>query len=60
MQVFHSSPFELFSLFIILLALANGRFCQSDAHYCCSFKTAGNSVIKSIHVVRKKTLADGS
>ena len=58
--LFHSSPFHLFSLFVILFALANGRFCQGNLNYCRSFKTTGNGIIKSIHVVREKTLADGS
>ena len=60
LKSFHSSPFHFFSLFVILLALTNGRFCQGDANHCCTFKTTGNSIIESIHVVREKTLADGS
>lgn len=28
--------------------------------YCRPIKTAGNGIIESVHVVRKKTLADGS
>ena len=58
--LFHSSPFHLFSLFVILFALTNGRLSEGNLNHCRSFKTTGNGIIKSIHVVREKTLADGS
>ena len=57
---YHSSVFHFLALFVILLALANGRFSQSNPNHCCPFETSGNSIIESIHVVREKTLADSS
>ena len=45
---------------VILLALACRRLCQGDLYNCCTFETAGDGIVESIHVFGKESLADGS
>ena len=57
---FHSSVFHFLTLTIILLALTGGRFSKTNTANGCSIEAARNSSIKSIHVMRQETLADGT
>ena len=47
-----SPPFHLFSLSVVLFALACRRFGESYFHYCCSTEATSYCHIKSIHIVR--------
>ena len=53
--LFHSSPFHLFTLLVILLTLASGRCGEGYLDYGGTRKTAGDGIIEGIHVVGKET-----
>ena len=55
---FLPSPLHLLTLFVVLLALANRRLGQSDAHHDRPFKAAGNGIVESVHVLGEEPLTD--
>ena len=58
--LFHSSIFHFFPLLVILLAFACWRLSEGNLYDSSMLKAAGDGVVKSIHVLRKESLADSS
>lgn len=48
------------SCLVVLLALADGRFREGDAHNSSPFEAACNGSIESVHVFGEEPLADNS
>ena len=45
-------------MLVVLLALADGRLGEGDAHHGRPFKTAGDGGVEGVHVLGEETLAD--